>query len=112
MTRKELLSAPEFWLDQAQNELFRQLKSFMDAENLNQTELAKKLGVSKGYVSQILNGNFNYTLRKLIELSLAIGLVPVLRYEPLTAITKRGVKSRKNGLNARRRTAQQSLSRR
>jgi transcriptional regulator with XRE-family HTH domain len=29
---------------------------------LNQSGLAAKLGVSKGYVSQIMNGNFNFSL--------------------------------------------------
>jgi transcriptional regulator with XRE-family HTH domain len=40
----------------------------MKANNLNQGDVAKKLGVSNAYVSQILNGNFNFTLKKLIEL--------------------------------------------
>jgi transcriptional regulator with XRE-family HTH domain len=61
----------------------------MDAEGLNQSQLAKRLGVSKGYVSQVLNGNFNHTVRKLIELSLAIGMVPVVVYETIPAMTKK-----------------------
>lgn len=42
--------------------------------------MAKKMGVSNAYISQVLNGNFNFTLRKLIELGLAIGKVPRIEF--------------------------------
>ena len=80
MTREKLLKSPAYWFEHEQNELFRQVVKYMADENINQTELAKRLNVSKGYVSQILNGNFNYTLRKLIEISLLIGVVPQIKY--------------------------------
>jgi transcriptional regulator with XRE-family HTH domain len=53
----------------------------MEKEGLNQTQLAEKSGVSKGYLSQVLKGEFNYTLKKLIELSLAINKVPQIEYK-------------------------------
>jgi transcriptional regulator with XRE-family HTH domain len=43
-------------------------------------ELAEELGVTKGYVSQLLNGNFNGTVSKLVELSLAANKVPVIKF--------------------------------
>lgn len=48
----------------------------MEEKGLNQTALAKELGVSKGYISQVLNGNFNFSLKKLIELSLKLNVAP------------------------------------
>lgn len=82
-TREELFSSPEYWLEILQNELFRQVTEYLKSEQINQTQLAEKLGVSKGYISQIMNGNFNFTFKKLIELSLAIGKAPVLEFKPM-----------------------------
>lgn len=88
MTREELLKSPAYWFEYEQNELFRQVSEYMERENINQTELAAKLNVSKGYVSQILNGNFNYTLKKLIEVCLAIDIVPKIKYNKVEDVIK------------------------
>ena len=58
----------------------------MKDNNVTQNQLAEQLGVTKGYVSQIMKGEFNYTLKKLIELSLAVGKAPVINFIPLTEI--------------------------
>ena len=58
----------------------------MKANNLNRTQLAENLGVTKGYVSQVLNGDFDHKIGKLVELSLAIGLVPVVAFKPLEEV--------------------------
>lgn len=78
--RSELLSSKEYWLTRIQVKLHSLLKDYMKKKSLNQTQLADKLGVSKGYVSQILNGNFDYRLSKFIELSLAIEKVPEIDF--------------------------------
>jgi len=89
ITKEELQKTPEYWFETIQNELFRQLKEYIEKEGISQTALAEKLGVTKGYISQVMNGNFNYTLKKLIELSLAVGKAPVLEFIPLNeAITR------------------------
>ena len=63
---KELLKTEEYWAEQVQNQIFRVVKSYMEVHNLNQSQLAEKLNVSKGYVSQILNGNANFSIKKLV----------------------------------------------
>ena len=83
ITREELIKSPEYWFEEAQNELFRQVTTYIEKEKINQTQLAQRLNVSKGYISQILNGNFNYTLKKLIEISLTIGVIPKIQYKPI-----------------------------
>lgn len=88
VTREELLNSPEYWFEEAQNELYRRVIEFMEKEGLNQTQLAQKLGVSKGYISQVLKGEFNYTLKKLIELSIAIGKAPHIEYKAIQEILK------------------------
>ena len=69
-----------------QNEIFRQVETYLKDNQLTQTQFAEQLGVTKGYVSQLMKGEFNYTLKKLIELSLAMGKVPVLEFKPMVEI--------------------------
>jgi len=76
-----LRKQPEFVLTQLQNELYRELTIYMEKNTLSKKQLAEKLGVSPSYISQVLNGNFNFTVLKLVELSLAIDKVPVIRLE-------------------------------
>jgi transcriptional regulator with XRE-family HTH domain len=93
ITREELLSSPEYWFEDAQNELYRQVIEYMEREGINQNQLAERLGVSKGYVSQILKGEFNYTLKKLIEISLAIGQVPKIEYASVANVIEEDAKT-------------------
>ena len=43
---------------------------------MNKTQLAEYLGCTKGYVTQLLNGDFDHKLSKFVELSLAINKIP------------------------------------
>ncbi|MBX7126884.1 MAG: helix-turn-helix domain-containing protein [Cyclobacteriaceae bacterium] len=79
-TKSELLKNPDYLLTRYQHEIYRQLVAHMTAKKLSQLQVARELGVSAAYVNQILNGNFNFTLRKLIELGLLMGKVPVLEF--------------------------------
>ena len=81
MKREDVLRSPEYWFEHAQNELYDEVVQYLEREQISRTQLAKKLNVSKSYVSQILNGHFNYTLKRLIELGLAIGVVPRIYYQ-------------------------------
>lgn len=86
LKRDELINRPEYWLETIQNEIFRQVTAYLKENKLTQNQFAEQLGVSKGYVSQIMKGEFNYTLKKLIELSLAVGKAPVIVFKPLEEI--------------------------
>ncbi|WP_017733394.1 helix-turn-helix domain-containing protein [Nafulsella turpanensis] len=81
ISREQLHQTPEYWLERIQNDIFCMVHQYMEEKQLNQSALAKELGVSKGYVSQIVNGNFNFSLSKLIELSLALGVAPKVKLE-------------------------------
>ncbi len=81
LTHKELVQTPEYWVEIIQNRLFREVQHYLDQKQLTQTQLAEQLGVSKGYISQILHGNFNHTLKKLVEISLAVGVVPDIHFK-------------------------------
>ena len=76
MTREELLRSEGYWIAQIQIDLFNQVKDYIEAKDINRTQLAEELGVTKGYISQVLNGDFDHRISKFVELSLAIGKVP------------------------------------
>lgn len=80
LNKKELYKTSEYWVDELQNEIYRQVTDYMKKYNLNQNELAEKWNISKGYVSQILKGNCNFSLKKLVAISLALEKAPVLQY--------------------------------
>ena len=84
MKRAELLKSEGYWIAKLQTDLYRELVSFMEKTHRNSTQLAQYLGCSKGYVSQLLNGNFDHKLSKLVELSLAIGKAPILEYKDVS----------------------------
>ena len=83
MKREDLLQNKGYWISRIQIDLFNQLTNYMEKQNLKRTQLAKKIGVSKGYISQILNGDFNHRISTLVELSLAMEKVPELKFTDL-----------------------------
>jgi len=80
---EELLKTKEYWFETLQNEIYRMVDEYIKREGITQTKLAEQLGVSKGYISQIMNGNFNFSLKKMIELSLALNKAPVFKFKDL-----------------------------
>ena len=80
MTRKELVKSREYWIAQIQLDLFELIENYRKKNDLNKTQLAAQLGVTKSYITQILNGDFDHKVSKLVELSLAFGKVPVLQF--------------------------------
>lgn len=80
MKRKELLNTREYWISKIQIELFDMIEKYRLKNNLTKTELAKELGFSKGYITQILNGDFDHKISKLVDLALSFGKVPMLDY--------------------------------
>ena len=80
MTREELFKSPAYWTAGLQMELYRQIAAFMESRHMNKTQLADYLGCSKGYVTQLLNGDFDHKLSKFVELSLAINKIPEITF--------------------------------
>lgn len=88
-SKDELLSRPNYLLKKYQNEIYRQLTDYMQRNNLTQKDIGDKLGVSSSYISQVLNGNFNFTLKKLIELALMMEKVPAVEFVEFTEFWRR-----------------------
>ena len=84
--REEILRGTGYWLAKVQIQVFNLLNTYMEENNLTQRQVAEKLNVSPSYVSQILNGNFNFTISKLIELALLVGKAPIIQFETIEQI--------------------------
>ena len=88
MKKTELLRNPGYWTQDIQLDLYEAVNRYLKENKMTRTQFAEKLGVSKGYVSQVLNGDFDHKLSKLVELALACELVPVFTFIPLAQAEK------------------------
>lgn len=74
---------PEFLRTLRQEELILEvteaLTRALDDSGLRKVDLAERLGKSKGFVSQLLSGGRNLTLRTVSDVALALGLRPRLK---------------------------------
>lgn len=86
MSRKDFLNSPDYWIAKAQIDLYNCAEEFMRSNGMNRSQLAKHLGVSKGYVSQLLNGDYDHKLSKFIELALAFGYVPEISFKAVDEV--------------------------
>ena len=83
MERKDILKSPEFWTTKAQIALYNCAMKFMKENSYDRTRLAEYLGVSKGYVTQLLNGDYDHRMSKFFELALSFGVIPVIEFVPV-----------------------------
>src|ERR1700747_1505397 len=79
MERTELLKSKEYWVSQFQIALFETVENYLKEKKITRSQFAEKMGVSKGYVSQILNGDFDHKISKYVELLLACEMAPVIK---------------------------------
>ncbi len=88
-TRRAILSRPTYWLTENRLDFMRAVADYMERNHLNRKKLAAYLHCSPSYVSQILNGDTNLSQEKLYDIALAIGKVPLMRYEDLEIVLQR-----------------------
>lgn len=91
MTHEELLATPEYWTAKMQIELYQKVEEYLQKNKITRTELAKRLNVSKGYISQVLNGDFDHRLSKFVELALFVGYHPKVTFEPIKQDEEAGI---------------------
>lgn len=84
INRQEILASSQYWVAKTQISLFRLAIDFMRKHNLNRKQLAEYLGVTPGYITQLLNGDYDHRLSKFFELVLAFGAIPDVRFTSAT----------------------------
>lgn len=60
----------------------------IEAEGITKTELANRMGATKGYVSQLLSGSRNMTLRTLSDICRALGRKPTIIVDTMRGVEK------------------------
>lgn len=88
MERNDLLKSSAFWFTKIQIALYNCAENFMNKTHQNRKQLAEYLGVSKGYVTQLLSGDYNYSLEKLVDISLKLGYVPQIEFRPIEQVVE------------------------
>jgi len=63
----------EFILEELVLDVTEQICAAMAEQDIPRSELAQRLGVSRAYVTKLLNGHGNMTLRTLVEVAHALG---------------------------------------
>ena len=80
MKRSDLIKSREYWTTEIQLKLFNLIENYRSKNNLTKSQIAEKLGFTKGYITQVLNGDFDHKISKLVDLSLAFDKVPVIHF--------------------------------
>ncbi|GAB3993538.1 hypothetical protein GCM10028807_29000 [Spirosoma daeguense] len=98
MERDELITSREYWITKIQLDLYNQVEQYMKDHELSRTQLANQLNVTKGYISQLLNGDFDHKISKLVDLALVMGKAPQINYVDLQDVISQENQGHKNDL--------------
>lgn len=70
---QEAGSSVEYQVDAAALEFADQVNRSMEEQGITRAELARRLGTTPAYVTQVLRGDVNFTLATLLKLANAVG---------------------------------------
>jgi len=63
----------EFQTEEAMLELNERIVQIMEEKGINRVKLANLLGVSKAFITKLLNGNPNLTIKSMVSIAHALG---------------------------------------
>lgn len=63
----------EYWESLVQNKIAIQISNILSCKGLSQADFAKVAGVSPAYISRVLGGNENLSIKTMVKLTRAIG---------------------------------------
>jgi transcriptional regulator with XRE-family HTH domain len=76
----EARQSVNYWQDIAQTDFAREVHHRMKDMGVGPAELARRMGTSKAYVSQLLDGG-NFTLLTMVKIAMALGSVVRIHLE-------------------------------
>lgn len=85
--RSVLLQKPEFAVEAAKGEFIMDVTesicAILEEKGMDRKDLANNMNKSKGYISQLLNGDRNMTLATLAEICHALNYKPSVKFKGL-----------------------------
>lgn len=85
---KKAESSLDYWSEATLTEFIDDLCRRINEKNISRTELSRRLGTSKAYVTKVLGGNANFTLSTMVKLALAVEGALHVHIADKTAITR------------------------
>jgi ribosome-binding protein aMBF1 (putative translation factor) len=76
---------PDYWAELAIIGFTEDVWAAMESKGLSRAELARRLGTSQAYVTKVLRGNVNFTLRSMARLAMALDMELSARLQPRRA---------------------------
>jgi transcriptional regulator with XRE-family HTH domain len=70
---KRLVNSVDYWAQDAMRHFVLEIDRRLSEQNMSRAALADKIGASPAYVTKIMRGDVNFTLRTMAKLSLAVG---------------------------------------
>lgn len=72
---QEAQKDPAYWTAKVTHSFAISINNMMVEKNITKTDLAKKIGVSKAYITKVLRGEANFTVETMVKFSMALGYV-------------------------------------
>jgi len=85
---RKVKQSSEYWEELFNLELIDDISKIMKSNKISQTKLACLLGTSEAYVSKILNGNLNLSIKSISRLAFALKSAPHIHIAPLDVIVE------------------------
>jgi hypothetical protein len=63
----------DYWVARASLAFTESVGQLLEAQHMSRAELARRLGTSTAYVTKILRGDVNFTLRTMVRVSRVLG---------------------------------------
>ena len=81
-------ASPDYWASLFTLELTENLLGLMQEKGISQKELSSCLNKSEGYISRVLNGDENLSIKSIVKLSLALDCAPHIHIAPKDIIVE------------------------
>lgn len=79
----------EYRLEEAILNFTEQICELMEKQKINRSELAERLGVSRAFITKLLNGNPNLTLKTMMNIATALKSDLNIQIQPRRSAAKR-----------------------
>ena len=81
-------SDPEYIKGLMETNFLSDIYEIMESNNITKSELAKRMNVSRQYITKLFRGYANFTLMTLAQIAVALDLEPEIRLKPRNTVKK------------------------